>query len=395
MLFFPFNGKLKLLFACAVTSCLLHAAPTVADTTASARADNSSLSRDFSVVPAGNVLYSHFRSLRSTGWIGAPQDGNSTTMTRYEMALEIAKALITVRAQYQADERFISTAKATSLQALRALCVALQSELSRFDVDSKATVEQIDHWLKSSTTAERSLGEPANSVSTIRLPQELTSAPNIRDGDASLTLPLSQRLRVHAAVTSIARATSDPLQVSDDTTTGSMRLSDRSAISFGNAGATFAVNNWLQLRGGVSRQPVANNISEALGNNDSASPEAGERLFSGGVDIQLRPGVVVSGDVSRFQASSGLFSALSDFSGTRYHGGVELSGWESRVALSANLSRLVPEDSLALSMTAAQLNLGVGLTEQVSLKLLYQQLFDAPQPSRSNRVVAGGININF
>ena len=79
----------------------------------------------------------------------------------------------------------------------------------------------------------------------------------------------------------------------------------------------------------------------------------------------------------------------------RYEGGVGLSGWQNRVALSARLSRLVPEDSLALGVTAARLNLGVGLTSQIQLKLMYQQMFGANAALQNNPRFGGGLDFSF
>jgi hypothetical protein len=174
-----------------------------------------------------------------------------------------------------------------------------------------------------------------------------------------------------------------------------------------SVGASLQLNDWLRIRGGAMREPVASRFSDLFnGANTGAnllSDGATARSLGGDVELNLRPGVQVSGSVSRLQTDTGAnplgastFGLTPEnFSGLRYQGGLGLSGWQNRVVLNAQLSRLVPEDSLALSSTAAELNLGVGLTDQVSLKLLYQQLFDGTQQSHSNRVVAGGMTINF
>jgi hypothetical protein len=387
-----------------------------------ARVASSDLSREFSVVPAGDPLYAHLSDVRGAGWSTLTAE-TSAAMTRYEMALETAKALIAVRARQRADENWATTAPKPALQSLRALCAGLQSELTRFDIDSKSAIAELGKWIDSgeksrTSPVEATINAPlasdafsvgsnsagSNSVGSVsmdamnRFSFASATRPGADGESATLQIPLSQRLRVYGAVASLARSAYDPLQSERSTPNGSLHLGENSRSSFGSAGASLALTNWLQLRGEASRRATASTLSGALGKPflDSQSSASGnERSLGGGVDLTISPGIVLSGDVAHFKSEGGLLSGLSAFSGTRYAGGLELSGWQNRVALSANLSRLVPEDSLALSMTAAQLNLGVGLTQQISLKLLYQQLFETPQQARGNRVFAGGININF
>jgi hypothetical protein len=361
--------------------------------------NTADMAREFTVVPAGDILYSHLKVLRTAGWNwgAAPTTGDSsdksTTMTRYEMALEVTKALIAIRARQNADARWTSTLPATSLRSLRALCVELQPELTRFDVDAKATIAQLDAWLQPPATSTTS--------SNLVLSSGASSADAVAEGDstqkeAMLKLPLSQRLRVYGAISSLARSSRDPLQTREfNTSSGALRLGNAAPETFGRLGGEYSITDRIQLRGEVSRRPVAGTLREALEGGASASGAGSEHSFGGGVDVALWPGVTLSGDVAHFETPGGLLPGLAQFNGMKYEGGVGLTGWQNRVALSANLSRLVPEDSFALSMSAAQLNLDVGLTQQISLKLLYQQLFETPQQSRGGRMIAGGININF
>jgi hypothetical protein len=87
--------------------------------------------------------------------------------------------------------------------------------------------------------------------------------------------------------------------------------------------------------------------------------------------------------------------ALGDPSWTRYSGGVGLSAWENRLSLQANLSRLVPDDMRALPTTVGGVGLGLDLNERLSLSLLYQQLFTVSTPTKADRLVTGGLSINF
>src|SRR5690606_26082237 len=130
-------------------------------------------------------------------------------------------------------------------------------------------------------------------------------------------------------------------------------------------------------------------LREFLAGARPDSAPGNERSLSAGADLTLRPGIVLSGDVARVDADS----AFGD--GLRFEGGLGLSGWQNRVVLSAHLSRLVPEDSLALGTTAARLNLGVDVTSQIQLTLMYQQLFGAGATQQGNRRFGGGIDFNF
>ena len=393
-------------------SSIVHADNAGAPRTVSARVSTTDLSREFAVVPAGDVMYTHLNTVRSAGW-STLTGAAPATMTRYEMALEVAKALITVRARQRADARGATTAPAPAFHALRALCSGLQAELARFDIDSRSTTIELEKMIELSSApsippANSTRTSPSRNSSSINIPASIETAnvPSLQgmargdaNREATLEIPLSQRLRVFGAVSSLARSANDPLQNNRSTATGSLRLGGNSRASFGSAGASLALTDWLRMRGQASRRSTSRSLGRTLGGQvfeNSATPAGGnERSIGGGVDLTLSPGVVLSGDVAHFKTEGGLLPGLASFTGTRYAGGLELSGWQNRVALSANLSRLVPEDSLALSVTAAQLNLGVGLTQQISLKLLYQQLFETPQQARSNRVFAGGININF
>src|SRR4028119_1008009 len=57
---------------------------------------------EFSTVPLGDALYRHLAVITEAGWRGVPH-GASSTLTRYEMALETAKAIFTVTARQQAN----------------------------------------------------------------------------------------------------------------------------------------------------------------------------------------------------------------------------------------------------------------------------------------------------
>jgi hypothetical protein len=87
--------------------------------------------------------------------------------------------------------------------------------------------------------------------------------------------------------------------------------------------------------------------------------------------------------------------AAGDPTWTRYSGGVGLSAWESRLSLKANLSRLVPDNVRELPTTVGGVGVGFDVNERLSLSLLYQQLFSVSAPAKADRVVTGGLSINF
>jgi hypothetical protein len=160
--------------------------------------------------------------------------------------------------------------------------------------------------------------------------------------------------------------------------------------------AIYDVGSSLSLRAGGSRQGDALGVPrsiEEMAMRSSLSPyytRAG-RSFGGGLDLRVRSGLSLSGDVSRVSTEGS-----NGTSAIRYGGGVGLSAWQNRLTLSANLSRLVPEErSMLLAQTATAFNLDVGMTDRLRLKLLYQQWFGAPAESGAQHMLAGGLNLSF
>jgi hypothetical protein len=389
-------------------------APKINPTPKTTAANAPDLTREFALVPAGDALYSALDAVRRTGWTGlspgspTPAASAGGVLTRYEMALETAKAIVTVRARARADARWASTLIARSPEAtrgLRTLCIALAPELSRFDAGAPAMAAQLAAWLQAPTVEDFSIAPRATGTDTVAERFAMIGegarssvAPGVARSHptAMLDMPLSQRLRVYAAVSSMARAQSDPFQHDLGTQT--------------SAGITFRLKPWLRARAGVSKSARRENFfrpspgaGDALATPAPGFSEPGfsEQSLGGGLDVVVRPNLLLSGEIARVQSQRvGADNWLASpagvaFDGTKIEGGLSLSGWQNRVALSAHLSRLVPEDSLALATTAAQLNLGIGLSQQVSLNLLYRQLFETPQTPRGNRVFGGGFNINF
>jgi hypothetical protein len=327
------------------------------------------------------------------------------------MALETARAYYAATAQQRVNANWQKTASRPAVRALRELVLALRVELGTLDINLGEALSFCDKVLQSkaevaslapATTPARQT--PASSEATRLALRPAAGRVVPRD---SMMLPLSQRLRLHATLSSLAREANDPFGDSARPAAGALNLlrpgrsTPRHALQ-AQGGAALDVNNWLRLRADYdSRSLLPNRTDPSHLLNEPATGASSLLLRSlnqgatqgsslgGGIDIELLSGLTLSGEVARVSAN-GAGDAM------RYGGGVGLTAWQNRLSLSANLSRLVPqEDSAVLSTTAAALNLDVGMTERLKLRLLYQQLFGSPTQSRNDRVVAGGLNISF
>ena len=399
------NSRFKTCVLAACVGAFLLTSPAGAPM---ARAD------DFSSVPIGDALYGQLKQVQSASWTagrGAAHTPN--TMTRYEMALEAARAYLSLNARHKADANWQAQPPA-SVRALREMMLALRPELQRLDVDVTAALELCDALLNRKANsgaaamtldgssienaATNVLARPAaprdnNSENTGLGSTALNAGRDFRLSGGDVTMKLSQRLRISAAQSSLERTARDPF--GDRRLTGATPENSLSA-SVGT-GATLAVNDWLSLRAGVeerSATPDAFRVGAVLGSQRAPSLIGGaqSQSFGGGLDIEVRPGLRLSGDVARVAVRD--FGAPGETTGTRFGGGVDLSAWQNRLALSVNLSRLVPEDSASLASSSAALNLALG-GDRLKLKLLYKQLFGEAANAPNNRVIAGGVNINF
>ncbi|MBV9468757.1 MAG: hypothetical protein JOZ57_05890, partial [Abitibacteriaceae bacterium] len=89
---------------------------------------------EFTTVAAGDPLYTHLAAITKAGWIGeSPSQGANHSLTRYEMALETAKAIFTVTAQRRADAQWAATVPKAAVRSLRELTVSLRPELKQLD----------------------------------------------------------------------------------------------------------------------------------------------------------------------------------------------------------------------------------------------------------------------
>jgi hypothetical protein len=403
---------------------------------------------EFAIVPAGDPAYRQLASIAQTGWIEArnfnSQAGakdttaKDTTLTRYEIALEAARGIYLLTARREAGDVLATLSPRSAvtsrnaLLALRELTVNFRTELKGLGVDVAAALRLCDELLppkialgtvgkpeiaaanagtRSSgaavSIAPRVSGQPAENrtlgnagtnravtnLSATTSPRSLLSARplvserlRLRNSEAldeSLRptsiaeLSLSQRLRVSTASSMLLREAADPF--GDAANGGRARV-----------GLSLGMSKWLSVRAGASyRNYDADRVPLSLSPLEASNPRP-VRGVDGGVDIALPRGVMLSGEFERV-ALAGEDSAAW----RRFGGAVGVSAWQNRLSLKANLSRLVPDDTRMLPTTLGGVNLGLDVSERLSLTLLYQQLFDMPTESGSNRLVAGGVSINF
>lgn len=387
----------------ALLTAVMAASSTCAVLVTPSRAD------EFSVVPTGDVLYRHLSVVTRAGWTSlgtdttkpVPQIPSTTaTLTRYEMALETAKALVAVKARQESNPQWASSVSKPAVKALHHLTQALRPELKGLGVDVAAALKlctQIMEARPGAVPARTSTKAQSTTQSTSAgLPRTLTRATtfsraagetlpaatrNEQDGNRPVELRLSQRLWVSTALSALQRESLDPL--SD--TPGSL---PRTGEGETRTNVSLSLNQRFSLRAMYDQH----NLTPAMLSLQPYATSGSRRLSSlgGGVDVALRPGMTFSGSVENLAGD-----AAGEPSWTRYSGGIGLSAWESRLSLQANLSRLVPDDVRELPTTVGGVGLGFDVNERLSLSLLYQQLFSVSAPTKADRLVAGGLSINF
>lgn len=347
----------------------------------------------FSPVPQGDSLYSHLQTVRTSSWMQSFETvpNAQSTLTRYEIALETAKALIFVRARSKSDEKWAQSATAPALRSLQMLTRSLRTELAEFDIDVTETLTFLDVLIERTKEPQPKLKltgsrEETPSVSFSRLDNEKTIAS------------LSQRWRVYSALDSLELQSRDPMGFSsDEIDVFSIQPGNNFAPESGaqvkrlRAGTALDLSGSFRLRADYERDKSVDAVGlrEFLSSTSSSPTLQNARTIEAGADWTPRPGLTFSGGIAHVDSQDPLQDGL------RFQGEIGLTAWENRVALSAHLSRLVPEDSLALSQSAARLNLGVGITSQLQLKLMYQQLFGSGELGRENHRFGGSIDFSF
>ena len=363
----------------------------------------------FAPVRIGSVFYSELATLQNATWENdisgkVPKLSKSTEQTRYEFAIEIAKSAIDFNAHRQANSEWLATVPRVELRSLRALVSEFSVELAGFNVDTRDIVESIDETLRNpasssaakkqislttQTTNDRALTLESFPLSTSLNPAESPSAE-------TLNLPLSKQLAIYAQLTTPSNALLHAIPQSTlSTGKSSVDAEPNTALS---AGANMSLNDWLSLRAGYAfnqvNQPQTLQQTLLVNNSNSWFSIPGSTgSVGGGLDVKVSPGLTLSGGISRLSLNDA--NGQSDFSGTQLEGGVGVSGLNNRLLLSARLARLMPDDATSLSSTAARLNLDFAFSNNLSLNLIYQQMFSLSPQQDGKSTFAGGVNIHF
>jgi hypothetical protein len=314
------------------------------------------------------------------------------------MALETAKALVSVRARQEANPQWANSAPKPALKALHQMTQALRPELKGLGVDVAAALKLCTHLLEARPSAASSVSAGASATARVEPSVPLASTRAItfsrsparealpgsggddRAGQQTVELRLSQRLLVSTAVSALQRESQDPLT---DVSFGLNRSGENGA----STNVSLSLNQRFTLRAMYDQR---NLTSAMMSLQPYAVPGSSLSTLGGAVDVAVRPGMTFSGRVENVASD-----AAGDPSWTRYSGGVGLSAWQNRLSLQANLARLVPDDVRALPTTVGGVGVGFDVNERLSLSLLYQQLFTVSAPSKADRMVAGGLSINF
>ncbi len=346
---------------------------------------------EFSLLPAGDPIYAQLSGLAKPG------EAKPASLTRYEAALQTARALIEIQNR---DPKRVSSAQ---WRAVKGLVSALRGELSQLGVDVGAALELAQNGLKppkAPATDSRAMEAPVDftprtSPAKSTAPRTgglLLSSPGPSDAGVrgtSIEIPLSQRLRVESARLAIERSAQDPFAAS-------FGAAPRGGTSQNGAAQELASQNtlsydfsrWLTLRAATSQRE--------LGGAQGDSPLLSAPLFAGateakakggGLDLNVGPGLKISTEIEKLRADTGASAA-------RIGGGAALSLWQNRLSMSMHLSRLLPEDEAVLPATAAQLGVGVDVSRRLSLNLLYQGLFAQSKDNNAGRV-SGGVSLSF
>ncbi len=338
---------------------------------------------EFATVAASDPLYRSMSTVARSGWLSksaaSATGGAGALSTRYEMALQTAEAIYAVTARHEADASWDATAPVTSLRALRDLTNSLRPELQKLGVDTNAALRLFGRLISPATASANAESSTRSSALLSTSLSPARSASRLEAASGAGRLSLASRFRIDSAMSALERAAQDPL---------SNGVSGRVQ----GAGLAFDVAPGLSLHAGYQNRnlnPETGDLSRLGFQDPSTLGATQERSLKGGLDFSLRSGLLFSTQVEKIGTDGTLAS------GTRVSGGVGLSAWQNRLSLVAKLSRLKPEDMSSMSAsTTAGLNVGVDVSQNMSLNLLYQRLFSAPTLGRSG-VLAGGVSIKF
>lgn len=376
----PFSFRLNLLLGAALCGLLCPVR---------ARADA------FSPIPQGDPIYRQLGALTLLGEGKLPKPAPG--LTRYEAALQVARVSAVAATKPESLSR-------SGWRALRDLTLGLRSELRQLGVDVEDVLALCARRLD--TSASASVSAPAKGTPTLSLvrPQRqgrgasgaiAPAMPSFLNGQVSPTdrrswqsglqlSSLSSHVRVAAALSALQRDIDAPDPFANG---GSLALSrsKSSQLVGSDTSVDVDLNSWLRVGARSSRRRLG---------LDDQTPALTSPLFQGAEKATGLGGVVEVSPVGGLRLSTDFEQISTDVgtSGLRVGGGIGLSAWQNRLTLSAHLSRLQSQDQAFVPSTARELKIGLGLSDRLSLSVLYQGLFSSQ--SQSSRL-AGGLNFRF
>lgn len=347
----------------------------------------------FSPIPQGDPIY------RQLGALTLPAEGKlpkpAPGLTRYEAALQVARVSAVAATKPGSLSR-------SGWRALRELTLELKGELRQLGVD----VEDVLALCARRLDASAFVSAPAKGAPTVSLvrPQRqergasgaiAPATPSFLNGQVSPAdrrlrqsglqmSSLSSHVRVAAALSALQRDIDAPDPFASG---GSLALgrSKGSQIVGSDTSVDVDLNSWLRVGARASRRRLG---------LDDQTPALTSPLFQGAEKATGLGGVVEVSPVGGLRLSTDVeqISTNVGASALRVGGGIGLSGWQNRLTLSAHLSRLQSQDRAFVPATASELKIGLGLSDRLSLSVLYQGLFSSQ--SQSSRL-AGGLNFRF
>lgn len=342
----------------------------------------------FAPIPQGDPIYRQLGALTLLGEGKTPKPAPG--LTRYEVALQVARVSAVAATRPEALSR-------SGWRALADLTTGLKSELRQLGVDVEDVL----------ALCARHLDAPA-SVSTKGVPMlplrpqkhgaatsVAPSTPSFLNGASSPVdrrlsqnelqiSPFSSHVRVAAVRSALLRNLDAPDPFADG---GSLLLNrSKNGLSVGSdAALDVDLNSWLRVGARASRRRL--DLGDQAPALSSPLFQGAEKATGLGAVVEVSPldGLRLSTDVEQISTNIGA-------TGVRVGGGIGLSAWQNRLTLSVHLSRLQSQDQAIVPSTARELRLGLGLSKQLSLSVLYQGLLSSQ--SESSRLV-GGLNFRF
>lgn len=379
---------------------------------------------EFDTIPLTDPVYTHLSTLQQAGWLAerdkspalARQPFSRKPLTRYEVALEAARAIFTLNSRFRGDEQAVPSAARHAIRAVRDLTTTMRNELEGLKVDTDATLKlcdalnnpqlnrtPVDGGASRVTAPAKSAGKSPLSRSAVqdgsvrKAAEPKTNASMFPAAPGSVAesrmeLPVSQRVRLYSVISTLARDAQDPLTESRSVWSSPAHRSQPDA-SIAGAGASLQVTPGISVRAGREYHSQRTLQWKSPLNDAARLNSTGAHESVAGIDVKTP----ISGIVLRSNWAS--IRTDDRLAAKRFQAALGYTGWQNKLALSANITRLVPEDRAPFSAltrtTAGNLNIAVEVTNHISLNLLYEQLFGADDQVHADRAVAGGLSIRF